>query len=90
MPTPAIAVMETFLTMPWKELPEVTTKEAANEVLETIPGFSTLVDPGFHYKFCIQWESVCHSCFKCKFKDPPLALEPSFASLGQAGVDRAS
>jgi hypothetical protein len=37
--------METFLTTPWKELAEATTKEAADDVMDTIPVLSTLKNP---------------------------------------------
>jgi hypothetical protein len=62
--------------MSWKELAEATTKEAANEVLETIPRLSTVVDPS--YVFSGSWYALAALC---EFKDPPPALGPSFVSL---------
>jgi hypothetical protein len=37
--------METFLTTPWKELAEATTKEATDDLMDTIPVLSTLKNP---------------------------------------------
>ena len=51
--TTIILEMASFISTPWKELAEATTKEAADKLLHDIPGISNMDSDGFNFNFCI-------------------------------------
>jgi hypothetical protein len=76
-----ILALKTLLATPWAKLAEATTKESADTLLETVPGFSTFTDHGLLNKLCIKWDYVCPLCFDLKLSNPPPAIGSRCASL---------